>query len=521
MSRAYRTLLRYGRRRNLPTKVGFSRRDVLRLGLAGAAVALVGGGALPGCQSTAGAATARDPFEGLPDAAGKRVVVIGGGFAGLACAVALKQAGADVTVLEAQPRPGGRIVTDTTLLEGYPVELGGEWIGSNHPTWQALAERYDVELLEAEEYEGDAPLVLDGKRLTTEEADALYEEIDAALAKLIEMARGIDSVRPFEFAKAAELDRQSMADFIAGAGLSNTAARLMATLEEADNGVPVDRMSLLAYLSMVAGGGFKDYYEISETHRSRNGNEPLAQAMARELEDRIRYGQMVARVTRAADGATVETKGGQTVKGDAVVLAIPPTIWGEIAFEPPLAGELAPQMGRNTKLLLTLRKPVWRDGGATPELEANGQLVQLTWEARKVPQTDAAPTVLTLFSGAASADRIREVPTGERARQAIAELQPAYPGLGDATTADRFVDWPGNPLTRGSYSFPAPGQVTRQGPTIVNGLTEGGIAPMFFAGEHTSYGFAGYMEGAFESGFRAARLAGATARKPATAPAGS
>ena len=64
----------------------------------------------------------------------------------------------------------------------------------------------------------------------------------------------------------------------------------------------------------------------------------------------------------------------------------------------------------------------------------------------------------------------------------------------------RFMDWPTDPWTKASYSFPAPGQVTSQGPTLRQG-----IGRLHFAGEYTSYGFMGFMEGALESGAAVAR----------------
>ena len=60
------------------------------------------------------------------------------------------------------------------------------------------------------------------------------------------------------------------------------------------------------------------------------------------------------------------------------------------------------------------------------------------------------------------------------------------------------------PRARASYSFPAPGQVTAFGPSLIDGLADDGLAPLLFAGEHTSYGFIGYMEGALSSGIRTA-----------------
>lgn len=57
---------------------------------------------------------------------GDAVVVVGAGVAGLAAADALRGAGADVTVLEARDRIGGRVCSDRSW--GVPVELGAAWI---------------------------------------------------------------------------------------------------------------------------------------------------------------------------------------------------------------------------------------------------------------------------------------------------------------------------------------------------------------------------------------------------------
>jgi monoamine oxidase len=62
------------------------------------------------------------------------------------------------------------------------------------------------------------------------------------------------------------------------------------------------------------------------------------------------------------------------------------------------------------------------------------------------------------------------------------------------------VDWPGNKWTKGSYSFPKPGEVTRAGPLLHAGF----LKRIHFAGEHTCYAFTGYMEAALQSGIRVA-----------------
>ncbi|MBX9950982.1 MAG: FAD-dependent oxidoreductase, partial [Candidatus Obscuribacterales bacterium] len=79
---------------------------------------------------------------------GRRVIVIGAGFAGLAAAFELSCVGYDVTVLEARDRVGGRVHTLYDFVQGKTVEAGAELIGANHPTWQAYAKRFNLEMLE-------------------------------------------------------------------------------------------------------------------------------------------------------------------------------------------------------------------------------------------------------------------------------------------------------------------------------------------------------------------------------------
>jgi monoamine oxidase len=64
----------------------------------------------------------------------QRIIIIGGGFSGLACAYELMHAGCNVTLLEARRRVGGRVLSLPNLVRSKSVEAGGEFIGRNHPT---------------------------------------------------------------------------------------------------------------------------------------------------------------------------------------------------------------------------------------------------------------------------------------------------------------------------------------------------------------------------------------------------
>jgi monoamine oxidase len=403
-------------------------------------------------------------------------------------------------VFEAESRVGGRVLTDRKLLDGARVELGGEFIGTNHPTWTALAKKFSVELEEVAEFEGEEAFILEGALLKGEELAALHGEIDAMVEQLLEIARGVDPARPWAAKDAAALDGQSMLEWINNAKVSDRARAIMIAYEESDNGVPAGRMSLLAYAAVVAGGGFADYFEMSETHRAAGGNDALATALARRLGDRVKLRSPVAKVERTKDAAVLTLGDGTPVSADAVVLAIPPTQWDKIEFSPALPADLKPQFGMNTKLILKCDATFWEASGLSPDLYSDG-LVQIGWVSG---QSDADGAAYTLFSGADRAAELRQLPAADRTTKACASLSAAFPGLRDHVKKDVFIDWPGMPRVKGSYSFPAPGEVTRLGPILVEGLGADGLAPLKFAGEYTSYAFIGYMEGALGSGVRVA-----------------
>jgi monoamine oxidase len=503
MSMGFRPLIQHGLRRGLPSKSGFSRRTFLRLG-AGAAATLAVGSALGplGCGTGGrdGGAGFGSPRSGeVRGGTGMRIAVVGAGLAGLACADTLTRGGAEVVVFEASRGPGGRVLTDRRFIPGRSVELGAEFIGENHPTWIAYADRFGIALEPAIEYDGETPVVLGGRLIRGEAADSLYAEFDAVAAHLIEMARPVDPVRPWISPGAARLDRMTYADYLGGSTLSADARQLLGTLSEADNGVPPQRQSMLAYLAMIAGGGFRDYFEISETHRAQGGNDALASALAQSMDQRVRYGTAVLGIHRTAAHAVVHTSDGRTTEADAVVVAVPPSVWHKIAFDYPLNGRV-PQMGKNVKLITKVRSPVWEADGLAPEAVSDG-LVHLTWVS--ADGGPGKPGSMTLFSGGRSAEQLRGLNPKVRTMRAIGSLRAVYPQLDRVVTHDRFIDWPGMSNALASYSFPAPGEVTRYGPTLVDGLNDG-RSPLRLAGEHTSYGFIGYMEGALQSGVRVA-----------------
>lgn len=461
-----------------------------------AASAATGAGLL---LSAAGCATSARAGRGSA-----RVVVIGAGFGGLACAYELSRSGWDVSVLEARGRVGGRVLSFNASLggefvPGRNIEGGGELVGSNHVHWAAYAERFGLGFIDVVENEELAfPIVLGGVAYGPDEALALYEEIDAALPAINADARGIDPVRPWDSPGAARFDSRSVAQRLRELGLSPGALAALDAIFSGDNAVSTSRQSDLALLAAVRGGGVEAFWTESEVFRCEGGNQQLALRLAGELGDRVRLRTPVEAVQTRGDRVTVRTASGETIEADHAVLAVPPTVWGKISFDPVLPAGLTPQIGPAVKYLARVGGRFWEAEGKNPDALLDGPITW-TWDGTN-GQRGEGEACLTAFSGGPAAEAARALPAEGRDAAYADAFADAFPVFPAAFIESRFMDWPADPWTGGGYAFPAPGEVT-----TVSRRLHAGLGRLHFAGEHTNPAFAGYMEGALGSGVRVAR----------------
>ncbi|MBA2431961.1 MAG: FAD-dependent oxidoreductase [Chthoniobacterales bacterium] len=496
-------------------RTALERREFLKITLAASAGLFVSG--LPSFAATG---TRRGVGRG------RRVIVIGAGFGGLACAHELIGAGYDVTLLDARNRVGGRVLSFNDMIPGKVVEGGGELIGSNHPTWVGYAKKFGLRFNDVTEDEKlDAPVILGGKRLTEKESEALWEELEAAYKTMNADARAINADQPWLSPNAQRLDARSAADWIRGLQVSELTRKAITVELTADNGNAVGRQSYLGNLTQVKGGGVERYWTDSEVYRCRGGNQRLAFRLASTIgSNRMRLGVPVREVRIEGDKVTVRDAAGNVMEADDVVLAVPPSTWHNIRFSPGLPRALRPQMGVNVKYLASVKGRFWKKSGLSPDSTTDG-MVSMTWDGTDNQGPDASGALLVGFSGGPPAERARRGSGAQRDAAYTRALTEIYPEYAKHFVGARFMDWPGEMWTAAGYSFPAPRQVTTVGP-----LLHAGLGRLHFAGEHASYKFVGYMEGALNSGVSVAkriatRDAGATQPVPRQrrepAPAGA
>lgn len=456
----------------------------------------------------------------MGDLNGIEIAVVGAGFAGLTAAHRLREHGATVTLYEARDVVGGRV--RTAFVDGRVLEVGAELIGSNHPCWLKYAAAFHLTLRPLTEWadyvrQGLLPQV----RLGGEVLDATrFEEIEhdvhhvqTRMAYEAERALPDDlPYHPWDAPGAAELDRRNLADWLEGQvaamGLPpERAARLRAFLRiefESHMTVPPARQSLLANFAAVAGGGGDRYWTETEVYRCAEGNQTLATRMLDAMRHpsggtpvTLRQPERVTAIDVAGERVAVTSapaEGGPARREsyDYAVVAVPPPVWNGIA----VGGTTdwfpggAPGHGPAVKYLASVRTAFWLAQGKAPAGfdDALGQV----WEGTD-NQGFTTDLTLTAFAAGTLADTLRR-------SDFPAALERLFPGYEAAATVDVYANWPHEPFVMTGYTCPAPGQVT----TTQRRMQEPVAGRVYLAGEACSTAFFGYMEGALQSGERAA-----------------
>lgn len=450
------------------------------------------------------------------------VVVIGAGFSGLNAAAALSALGvAQVTVLEAGDRVGGRVLSSRTFVPGRVIEAGAELIGANHPMWLDLARTRGLGLsviTSEDQYSAagfEVPFYLNDQLLTAKEAEMLYAEMDQVMEWIAADAAAItDAFAPWLSPGAAQLDQASVADKLREWGVDEESLlwQAMRVQQGNDNVAELDEQSYLGLLALVKGGSFKEdykaYWTESEVYRCENGNDALATSLAAFLMGRgvqIVTGALVSGIGVGDDGVAVRYITGQepleqtiTVEAEYAVLATPATTWGDIQFNPPLTlGQYQMSAGKAVKYLSRMKNRFWIENQNASAPSGASDELGMTWEGTDNQMiVEGQGVELSLFVGGPFVhDDAFYQPN-----QIKQSMEVFHPGFSNSFDQGVFVNWPADPLFRTGYSCPSPGQVC----TIGRRLNQPFAGRLFFAGEQACMAYFGYMEGALQAGWAAA-----------------
>jgi monoamine oxidase len=438
----------------------------------------------------------------------KTVTVIGAGLAGLSAAYELHRAGWHVTLLEARDRVGGRVYTVRSFSNGLVAEGGGEFIEESHTRMIALANQFGLKLAQSGSWRGVAQDWASFDSKSGPMADKslwglnLMEEVERGWELMIGLSQYVsDPYQPEAGKDAALLDSQSALDWIESQDLHPFAKKYFVQHIRSEYTCEPECLSLLDLARNA-----RMYYSVLErppSMRVMGGNDLIARALADALPD-VRLNAVVRSVRLTADGVAVayqQADSHVTLDSDFAILAIPLTTARLIDFHSSLPAahqrmvdELS--YGTVTKVLIEYRRRFWKERGWNGRLTTDGPIV-MTWHATSHFEHERG--ILTAYTGGGPGAKLSELSDEERTATAVAEIEKHFPGSSDLIEHTATIAWPNERYTRASYMALAPGQVMQHWQTLFQPAGR-----LFFAGEHAT-AIQGYMEGAVESGQRAAR----------------
>ncbi|MCG3153274.1 MAG: hypothetical protein GEEBNDBF_02586 [bacterium] len=470
------------------------RRQILQTGLALGAGAFFGAG----CATSEGTGATYTNIE-------QSVIVIGAGIAGLHCAYRLRQAGVIAQVYEASERIGGRMWSDRSTFAGLVCERGGEFIDSGHETMLDLAQELGIALTDFD---------TDPEDLTpfTAYFNNAIQTPDELLLAFAPLAASIEDAYAEAETDAgfARLDALSLSEWLDEVGASGPIRKLLEVAYVIEYGLDANDTNCLNLIYLVGTDTteLSLFGESDERFHATEGNDQFPQRLAEGLQDgQITLGARLVALDRRADGRTrcfFERPGTSTlvVSVEHVVLAIPFSVLRSVenflAFPPEKVAAIRDlAYGQNTKLMMGFASRLWRDQGATGETYSDAGY-QCTWDTSRLQPGTAG--ILTNYTGGAPAVAIGQIAVAQAQAACLAQLEPVFNGLTDESTGTVLREyWPGNPLTRGSYSAYRPGQYS-----TISGLEIERFENVHFCGEHCSVDFQGYMEGGALTGAMAA-----------------
>jgi monoamine oxidase len=257
--------------------------------------------------------------------------------------------------------------------------------------------------------------------------------------------------------------------------------------------------------------------ESDERYKVRGGNDRIVTELANRVAPQIQTLHRLEAIRSRGDGFTLtfQTEGRVVdEEADVVVLTLPFTLLREVKIDvelPALKRKAINELtyGANAKVLVGFKSRPWEKqgySGATYSDEA----FQLAW-ANSYLQPGTAGG-LTLYSGGTPAHEVGKGAAADVATRLLRGIERAYPGaLRERNDKVSRFHWPTHPWSKGSYSGYKPGHWT-----TIAGAEGLPVGNLFFAGEHCSYDFQGYMNGAAQSG---ADTAKAVMAKVSGAPA--
>ncbi|MBP9133472.1 MAG: FAD-dependent oxidoreductase [Saprospiraceae bacterium] len=453
------------------------------------------------------------------------VAILGGGMAGLNCANYLLPTGLSFKVFEASKRLGGRILThynDSMQLGIFP-EFGGDFIDSDHQDMLDLAREFNLEIIDLIKEQEENGWIKDiyfyeNRKISEKE---VIREFNKIVPQLIKDKKSLGDTYKTE--DAIRLDNTPLSSYLSKLKCKQWLKDLLDSAFVAEFGLNCQQQSTLNMLDLIdtnTDEGFKVFGDSDERFRIKGGNSLLIQKLSEKISsEHILLNYQVNEVIEAEDSTyQITFDNGESIKAKTIVCTIPFTILRNLKLNLLNMTEAKRQCiaelgyGNNTKLVLGYEGQPWR----SKENNAMGYLfasdITNGWDA-SLNKTENNPNgaYVAFFGGSFSqkmCDESFKNPNAppshlwrtelpeKRVDQLVATIDKVFKHSKEKFKNKHvFVNWIEYPYVKASYTCYKVGQWT-----TLAGLEAQPIGNFFFAGEHCSAQFQGFMNGAAESG---------------------
>ena len=438
----------------------------------------------------------------------RRVVVLGAGLAGLGAAYNLMRHGYDVTVLEAQDRPGGRVQTVRDgFHRGGHAELGAVRIFDSHKYTLRYAREFGLAVTPYDT--GARAFHMQGKRFLPPTAGAWPldgfgpdEQPDPAARFGDYLGSGFgklgdvhDPGWPGAFPSALELDRTTMAGHMAAQGASATWRDWFFAQE-----------GRIARVNAATGFAVESLTTGTMIGSIRGGNDRLPRALAAALGHRVRYRSEVVGIAQSRGHVTVsfrDRSGLNEIRADRCVCALPFAPLRRVHIATPFSAQkmasiqnlrymAAARCYFQTRSRFWERDPLGPLGGLN--LVGTDTMAGRVWNTSS---QQADPRLGMAHAYMFDTEALEFAAHGHRRVAAMRRLmRRLLPGIRGEIVGVAHKAWQEDRWAGGGWGWTQPGDLRWMFPAMRQ--VEGRV---HFAGEHTSLWIA-WMNGALESAER-------------------
>ena len=459
------------------------------------------------------------------------IAILGGGISGLNCANHLLNSKLNFKVFEAQKRLGGRILThyNDSLGLGIFPEFGGDFIDTNHQDMLALAKEFNLELIDRQAGQMEIGLpkdiyFFDNRKITEKEVISEFKKIAGKIAQ-DKASLGED----FDTPEAKALDNTPLSDYFNSLSCKQWLKDLLAAAFIAEFGLDCKLQSSLNFFDMIetdTSEGFRVFGESDERYRVKGGNSKIIEALEKKIgPDKIQKISEVTEITEDNDGNyLIAFKDGNKITTRTIVCTIPFSILRKIKLN---LKTISPEKrkcidelgyGMNTKLILGYNGTPWSNRENKPIGHLFHKDIVNGWDGSYNKTDGNTNGAYVCYLGGGFSENLNTLSSGHKMAPAThiwktelpqKEINNLVDELNEVFTNSKkdflnkhvFVNWIDFPFTKGSYSCYKVGQWS-----TIAGLEIEPIGNFYFAGEHCSEMFQGFMNGGAETGRRVAEI---------------